>query len=91
MEAQWSSAHQLSKGFLMRVQIAESVAIVVIGDGVVGALLPARHAARWVHGPGPWRQAMLPFVEHPGLTRVLGVVQVAAGLGWVATLPSAAR
>lgn len=34
---------------------------------------------------------MLPFVEHPGLTRLLAVVQIAAGVGWVATLPPAAR
>lgn len=75
----------------MQVRIMEIVAIVVIGDGVVGALFPARHAARWVHGPGPWRRAMRPFVEHPGLTRALGVVEVAGGVAWVATLPPSAR
>lgn len=75
----------------MRVRIAESVAIVVIGDGVVGALFPARHAARWAQGPGPWRRAMRPFVEYPGLTRALGAVQVAAGVAWVTALPPAAR
>ncbi len=75
----------------MGVRIAESIAIVVIGDGLVGALFPARHAARWVRGPGPWQQAMRPFLEHPGLTRGLGVIQVAAGVAWVATLPPTAR
>ena len=91
MEAQRSSVHQLSRGSLLQVRIAESMAIVLIGDGVVGALFPARHAARWVHGPDLWQRAMLPFVERPGLTRVLGAVQVAACVGWVATLPPAAR
>lgn len=75
----------------LSVRLAESVAIVTIGDGIVAALFPARHAARWVIGPAPLRRAMSVFVERPDLTRAIGVVQVAAGISWVAALPPAPR
>lgn len=75
----------------MQVRIAESMAIITIGDGVIAALFPARHAARWMIGPGPVRRVMSTFVEHPGLTRAVGVAQVAAGIAWVAILPPAPR
>lgn len=71
----------------MHVRIAESIALVTIGDGVLAALFPARHAARWRVGPSPLRRAMSVFEERPGLTRAVGAVQVAAGIAWVSTLP----
>ena len=75
----------------MHVRIAESIALVTIGDGVIAALFPARHAARWMIGPGPVRRVVSMFVEHPGLMRAVGVAQVAAGIAWVATLPPKPR
>ena len=54
------------------------MAIVAIGDGVVGVLFPVRHRSRLAEqGPEPWRRAMRVFTEHPGLTRALGVVEAA--------------
>jgi hypothetical protein len=40
------------------VLVAELWAIMVIGDGVVGALFPAQHTARWAQAPlpQPWRE-----------------------------------
>ncbi|MFI7493319.1 hypothetical protein ACH9D2_01145 [Kocuria sp. M4R2S49] len=75
----------------MQVRIAESIALVTIGDGVIAALFPARHAARWMIGPGPVRRVMSVFVEHPGWLRAVGVVQVAVGIAWVAALPPKPR
>ncbi|MFF0905461.1 UNVERIFIED_CONTAM: hypothetical protein RF653_17465 [Kocuria sp. CPCC 205316] len=71
----------------MQARIAESIALVTIGDGVIAALFPARHAARWVIGPDPVRRILSMFVEHPGLMRAAGVAQVVAGIAWVAALP----
>lgn len=73
----------------MPVRIAESIALVTIDDGVIAALFPARHAARWMIGPGPVRRVVSAFVEYPGLMRAVGVAQIAAGIAWVATLPPA--
>lgn len=75
----------------MGVRVAEVAAIVLIGDGVVGALFPARHARRWLREPAAWRRAMSLFVEHPRLTRIVAAAQIVAGVGWVAQLPSASR
>ncbi|MGQ1797319.1 hypothetical protein BJF77_11840 [Kocuria sp. CNJ-770] len=75
----------------MQVRIAESIALVTIGDGVIAALFPARHAARWMIGPDPVRRVVAKFVQHPGLMRAAGVVQVVAGIAWVAALPPKPR
>ena len=59
----------------MRVLVTEFMAIVAIGDGIVGLLFPVRHTTRLAgQGPKPWRRAMRVFTKHPGLTRALGVV-----------------
>ena len=75
----------------MSVRFAEVAAIMVIGDGVVGALFPARHARRWLSGPRLWRRAMRPFVDHPEVMRGAAVVEAVAGLWWAARLPARAR
>lgn len=75
----------------MSARLAEIAAIALIGDGVVGALFPARHASRWLRGPAQWRRVMRLFVDHPGLTRVTGVVEVGVGVWWAARLPVDAR
>ncbi|MCF6744982.1 hypothetical protein E9529_11955 [Blastococcus sp. KM273128] len=75
----------------MPVRFAEVAVIVLIGDGVVGALFPVRHARRWLRGPRFWRRAMRPFVEHPEVTRGAAVVEAVAGVWWAARLPARAR
>ena len=56
------------------------IAIVLIGDGAVGALTPARHARRYVRGPSRWRESMRWFANRPQLTRGLALVELASGL-----------
>ena len=36
---------------LMKVVLAESVAMMAIGDGVLGVLFPVQHSTRWEFGP----------------------------------------
>ena len=55
-------------------------AISLIGDGIVGLLIPARHARRYDVGPTSWRRAMRFFAHRPVLTRAIAVVEVVAGL-----------
>lgn len=58
--------------------------IALIGDGVVGALIPKRHVGRYQRGPSPWRSTMVFFGRNPSLTRTLAVGELALGL-WIAT------
>mgnify|MGYP007107031979 CR=1 FL=1 len=64
------------------------LALLAIGDGVIGAVAPRRHMARWSAGPAPYEAAMRPFARHPQLTRALSVVEVALGLTVALRLPA---
>ena len=55
----------------MDVRIVESLAMLAIGDGVLAALFPVEHCARWE--AGPWAPMMGWFRQRPGLTRAVGV------------------
>jgi hypothetical protein len=66
----------------MSIRIQETVAMMMIGDGVLAASRPQEHCSLWLRGPGPWQQAVGWFVDHPQVTRALGIVEVAAGLWW---------
>ena len=68
----------------MRKRMAEVVAIALIGDGVVGTVIPIRHSRRWASEPASWRRPMQRFIDRPALTRVLSVGEMALGL-WLAT------
>ena len=59
---------------------ADVTAIVLIGDGVVGALTPVRHVRRYQRGPAAWRDAMGWFADRPQLTRALALLEFASGL-----------
>ncbi|MET1033938.1 hypothetical protein ACX8Z9_03170 [Arthrobacter halodurans] len=68
----------------MDVRIVESLAMLKIGDGVMTALFPVEHCARWEFGP--WAPAVGWFRERPGLTRAVGVAKVVVALLVVAGL-----
>ncbi|HEY1303193.1 MAG TPA: hypothetical protein VGF24_06570 [Vicinamibacterales bacterium] len=62
---------------------AESAAMLIIGDGVLGVLRPAEHCLIWSAGPQWWREIVGWFAAHPKVTRGAAVVEVGAGL-WLA-------
>lgn len=72
----------------MKVVLAESVAMMAIGDGVLGVVFPVQHSTRWEFGPEPWRKCMRMWAEHPGLTRAVSALQIAAGLVLASRLPA---
>ena len=39
-------------------RIAESVSMLMIGDGVLGMVMPAEHCLIWRGGPAWWRDAV---------------------------------
>ena len=64
-------------------RVKELSAMALIGDGVIGALQPARHAKRWLTGPKSWRRAMRAFARRPALTRSLATAEAVGGV-WLA-------
>ena len=74
----------LEKGFFkMGRQLREFLAILMIGDGVIGLAAPRRHSLLWRFGPEGYKRIMADFAERPVLVRVLSAASVAAGL-WLA-------
>ena len=65
-------------------RLKECLAMMMIGDGVLGVLEPHRHAALWRRGPGWWRAMIEPFVRHPEMTRWVGVGEVVLGV-WLSS------
>ena len=57
-------------------------AMVLIGDGIMAIVKPHRDAQAWNLGPKPWRGLMRFMVDHPTLTRCVGIAQVIAGVMW---------
>lgn len=72
----------------MKAVIAESVAMVAIGDGVLGVLFPVQHSTRWDLGPEPWRKYMRMWAQHPDLVRALSLVEIVAGIVCASRLPA---
>lgn len=63
--------------------VLELVAILTIGDGVVGFIAPQRHSLLWRFGPESYRRVMEGFAARPGLVRALAAAEIAGGL-WLA-------
>lgn len=61
----------------------EMVGLVLIGDGVLAAAWPEKHALLWLQGPEAWREMVRPFAQNPGVTRLLGLAELGVGL-WLA-------
>ncbi len=57
-------------------------AMVLIGDGMMAVIHPEKDAMAWKRGPRPWQELMQKLHERPGLTRVIGVAQIAGGIWW---------
>ncbi len=56
------------------------MAVVLVGDGLLGLLIPERQVRRWERGPATWRCTMRYLEQRPWLTRVLAAAEICAGL-----------
>lgn len=65
-------------------QIRELLAMVAIGDGILGLVEPRRHVARWE--TGPWAGAMAWAGRRPGLTRVMAGAELLVALWYIRRL-----
>jgi hypothetical protein len=72
-------------------RFAQLLGMFAIGDGAASVVAPRAHVALWCAGPRPWRKAMLRLARRPGLTRTIGVAEVALGALIVGAALRAAR
>lgn len=64
-------------------RVKHAAAIVLIGDGVVGAIHPTHDAQFWKEGPAGWRRAMRWCQLHPQATRLLAIAQAGLAVMWI--------
>ncbi|MDX1582820.1 MAG: hypothetical protein R3338_04395 [Thermoanaerobaculia bacterium] len=67
----------------MRSRLAETVAMLMIGDGVLATIAPTEHVRLWRKAPTGLDKMLKKFEQNPGLTRTLGVVEIGLGI-WLA-------
>ena len=60
-------------------RLIQLVALVMIGDGVVGFFKPRWHSLLWDLGPEPYRRLMSQFVANPDTARWVYAAEVAVG------------
>jgi len=65
---------------LLQKRVLESVAMIMIGDGVLGLLEPRRHVLLWRSGPRFWRKTLTPFARRPGLTQLFALAELGLGI-----------
>lgn len=56
------------------------LAVVMVGEGIVAAMIPRRYTLLWLVGPRSVRQFEAWFVAHPEATRLLGLIEAGLGL-----------
>lgn len=64
-------------------RVKEVLAILMVGDGVIGLAAPRRHSLLWKFGPERYKQIMADFAKRPILVRFLSAASIVAGL-WLA-------
>ena len=64
-------------------RIIQLVALLMIGDGVLGSLKPRWHSLLWDIGPKPFRDLIENLAAHPANTRLLYALEVGVGV-WLA-------
>jgi hypothetical protein len=71
---------RLSQEVMMKSRWEELFGMILIGDGVLNLLQPARHSAIWNCGPKFYKGAAQTLRTHPAAARGLGLVFVALGI-----------
>lgn len=67
----------------MNRKVKEFLAILMVGDGVIGLAAPRRHSLLCKFGPGSYERIVTNFSGRPVLVRLLSGISVGAGL-WLA-------
>jgi hypothetical protein len=65
---------------MLAKRLTDATAMAMIGDGVLGLLAPEAHCRLWEAGPRWWRAMVVPFTEHPGVTRCVAAAELGLGV-----------
>ena len=65
-------------------RLVQLIALVMVGDGVVGFFKPRWHSLLWDLGPKPYRDLMERFARKPAEARLIYAAEAALGT-WLAT------
>lgn len=58
----------------------EVLGMLLIGDGLLSLISPRRHCLLWDIGPGPCRELIEEFADHPNLARTAGALETLLGI-----------
>lgn len=60
----------------------EIAAIMMIGEGIIGALIPRRHVRLWDFGPKRYRKFIKASEKRPNLVRIASAAGAGLGFWW---------
>lgn len=60
----------------------EIAAIIMIGEGIIGALIPGRHVRLWEFGPKRYRNFIKASAKRPNLFRIASAAEAGLGVWW---------
>ena len=60
----------------------EIAAIMMIGEGIIGALIPRRHVRLWDFGPKRYRKFIKASAKRPNLVRIASAAEAGLGIWW---------
>lgn len=63
-------------------RLKEIAAIMMIGEGIVGTLIPRRHMRLWKFGPKRYRNFVEASAKRPNLVRTLAAASAGLGVWW---------
>jgi hypothetical protein len=61
-------------------RIAELVAMLMIGEGMLTIKAPRRHSLLWEFGPEGFSRAIEAYAQHPALARLVAAAEAGLGL-----------
>jgi hypothetical protein len=71
-------------GKLLAERFKDVAAAALVGDGVLGFLMPERRLRVWRRGPGWWERGVTALLRRPNLVRLLAVAEAGVGV-WLAS------
>jgi len=67
----------------LRGAAQETLAMGLVGDGIIAAAMPERHVMLWEFGPSWQRRAVRWTAQRPWLVRMIALTEAAAAAFWI--------
>jgi hypothetical protein len=63
-------------------RLKEIAALMMIGEGIIGAVIPRRHLRLWKFGPKKYQKFIDASARRPNLMRIASAAEAGLGLWW---------